>query len=300
MSEYKVIVLGTTPSRFSAPIADESWKVWTIGPGGKDANRWDRLFEIHGSHETHSWPEDFKGYLNDLSNVKPPQEVWMMDTAEQSMGWWSHRHKKTPSQLKADITGDWSAVKVIDRDGLFRKYGRMWFSSSISWCIAQAIEEGVTDLWLAGIDLESGEEYISQFVGAKFFITYARLKGINVYMPKGCGLERDPTAYPDRYETEMANAVYARLERGNAMLNGIRAEYDKHLAEQYRIEGRVQMLREIGGEGPLKTAEALEAAYREQIAKVGTAAAQINSLAGEMGAFEFFRHRYVMNLHDPV
>ena len=36
----KIGILGTCPSRMMAPLADPSWEIWTIGPGGKDANRW--------------------------------------------------------------------------------------------------------------------------------------------------------------------------------------------------------------------------------------------------------------------
>ena len=67
--EKKIAILGTTPSRLQGPIAEDSgWEIWTIGPGGKDAHRFDRLFEVHGW-----WPKDFDGYLNDLSKIKPPQ-----------------------------------------------------------------------------------------------------------------------------------------------------------------------------------------------------------------------------------
>lgn len=297
----KIIILGTTPSRMDAPIDDPSWKVWTIGPGGKDNNRWDRLYEPHGSHEVHTWPEDFKGYLNDLSLVEPPREVWLMDPPEKAMAWWAHKHNKDPETLAKEITGKWTAAKVIPKDDLLKKYRRrMWYSSSISWCIAHALEEGVTDLWLAGIDLESGEEYISQFAGAAHFIDLAILAGVNVYTPKGCGLNRDPTPYPDRYETEFALALQMRLERGNAMLNQMKNEHDAIAADQYRMEGRIAMLRELGGEGPEETARALEVKHRELLEKLGNVAARINSLSGEMGAINFIRQRYVISLHDPV
>ena len=57
VKERKIAILGTTPSRMQAPIDDPSWEIWTIGPGGKDAHRWDRLFELHNT-----WPWDFGPY----------------------------------------------------------------------------------------------------------------------------------------------------------------------------------------------------------------------------------------------
>ena len=56
----KIAICGTCPSRTQAPINDPEWEIWTIGPGGKNIHRWDRLFEIHG---TASWPEGFAEYL---------------------------------------------------------------------------------------------------------------------------------------------------------------------------------------------------------------------------------------------
>ena len=70
-ARIQIAICGTTPSRGMAPINDPTWQIWTIGPGGKDAHRWERLFEVH-----HVWPDNFAEYLNDLSNVKPPQMVY--------------------------------------------------------------------------------------------------------------------------------------------------------------------------------------------------------------------------------
>ena len=132
----KIAILGTTPSRGDAPLDDPDWEIWTIGPGGKDSHRWDRLFEVHGT-----WPEDFKGYLDDLSKVKPPQEVWTLDPIHEAIEAWGVLHDKTPARIKKDITGDWSGHKLYPKRVILEKYGRrMWFSSSIAYCIALAIE----------------------------------------------------------------------------------------------------------------------------------------------------------------
>ena len=166
LPEKKILLLGTTPSRLMAPMLnDPTWEVWTMGPGGKDANRWNRLFEIHGT-----WPEDFKGYLNDLSVVKKPQQVVFMRPIQELMNTWATEHKKVPDVYSKEITGNWEAAAVYPKQHIIDKYGRMWLSSTISWCVALALEENVTDLALYGIDLESGEEYITQFHGARHLV----------------------------------------------------------------------------------------------------------------------------------
>lgn len=193
-TQKKIAVLGTCPSRSLAPVDDLSWEIWTIGPGGKNANRWEALFEIHGDG---SWPVGFRDYLEELKQEKPPKRIF------------------TENPMP-----EWPANVVYPKGEMFAKYGRMWFSSSIAYAVALAIEEGATDLGIYGIDLESGEEYISQFTGAKYFINLARLAGVNIHMPEGCGLLRDPNPYPDAWETHLAATLQAKID----YLNQVRAE----------------------------------------------------------------------------
>ncbi|MGI9503586.1 MAG: hypothetical protein ACR2RE_11085, partial [Geminicoccaceae bacterium] len=66
---------------------------------------------------------------------------------------WARSHDKDEAWLNDTIQGDFSTNIVVDREALFDKYSRMWFSSSISYCLAVAIEEGATDIGCWGIDL---------------------------------------------------------------------------------------------------------------------------------------------------
>ena len=291
----RIAIYGTTPSRGEGPINSPDWEHWTIGPGGKDAHRWDRLYEMHNT-----WPADFNGYLNDLSLVKHPQAVVTFRPMALAAEAWARQHggEKWETFLSDNIKGDWSANLVYPRDAILAKYGRrMWFSSSISWLIAQAIEEGATDIGLWGIDLESGEEYISQFVGCAHFIDLARLAGINVHMPAGCGLLRDPNPYPDRYETHLA----LTLEKKQKWLEGVLAEntrkYEEARITLYRREGVAMSIREAGA-----SLEAIEKAERELLESSGLVSqlsAQINHINGELSATGYYRRMYMMGLHDP-
>lgn len=182
----KILILGTCPSRLQAPLWDISWDVFTIGPGGKNSNRWNALFEIHGNG---TWPEGFAEYLHELKQEKPPKRIF------------------TESPMP-----DWPANVVFPQEAMFQKYGRKWFTSSIAYALAIALEENVTDLGIFGIDLESGEEYVSQYDGARYFMDLARLAGVNIMLPKGCGLLRDPLPYPNAYETNIAQTIFAKLE----------------------------------------------------------------------------------------
>lgn len=218
----KIGILGTCPSRGAAPLNDLSWEFWTIGPGGKNSNRWERLFEIHGNGR---WPDGFAQYLDELKAVQPPQIIY----TEEAMP-------------------EWPANVVYPKAQMFAKYGQTWFTSSIAYAIALALEDNVTDLGIWGIDLESGEEYRKQYAGARHFIDLARLAGVNVYMPKGCGMLREPSPYPEGWETHLAATLDSKL----AYLGGIaaekRAQHGQLAAEINCIEGEMSMasfLREV-------------------------------------------------------
>ena len=209
----KIAILGTCPSRVLAPVGDLSWDIWTIGPGGKNSNRWSALFEIHGKG---TWPEGFAEYLQELKAEKPPKRIFTEDPMP-----------------------DWPANVVYPKEQLFQKYGRKWFSSSISYAMALALEEGVTDLGIYGIDLESGEEYVHQYHGCRYFLDLARLAGVNIHIPGGCGLLRDPLPYPNSYESHLAMTLQAKIEFLGQLVGQKRAHHGQLAAEINHIDGEI-------------------------------------------------------------
>jgi len=213
--QKKIGILGTCPSRGMAPVNDMSWEFWTIGPGGKNSHRWERLFEIHGNG---TWPDGFRTYLEELKAVNPPQIIY----TEEAMP-------------------DWPANVVYPKQALFAKYGKTWFRSQISYALAMALEENVTDLGVWGVDLESGEEYKAQFEGARFFIDLARLAGINVYLPKGCGLLREPNPYPEGWETHLAGLLDSKIQYLGSIVAEKRGLHGQLAAEINHIEGEIAM-----------------------------------------------------------
>ena len=230
LPQKKIAICGTCPSRGLAPINDLTWEIYTIGPGGKNVHRWERLFEIHG---TDSWPEGFREYLEELKSEKPPKVIY----TEEAMP-------------------DWPANVVYPKQEMFEKYGRMWFSSTIAYALAMALEENVTDLGLYGIDLESGEEYQSQFTGAKYFLHLARLAGVTIHIPQGCGLLRDPNPYPDTWETHLAMTIDSKVEYLSGIAGGLRQQHGEIAAQINNLDGEIaafnfiKNLYVINGEDP--------------------------------------------------
>lgn len=295
----KVAILGTTPSRMEAPINDPSWEIWTIGPGGKDLHRWERLYETHTI-----WPEDFSGYLNDLSKVQRPQTVRSIVNMKQRMVHWAARWGHDEKWLAETIQGDWSANEVIDRDTLFDRYRKLWFSTSICYALVDAIEGGANVIGCFGIDLESDEEHISQFIGCAHFLDIARLTGIDIVLPEGCGLSRDLNPYPDRYETLLATTYEKKLKLLNNLLMQCEQETEGRKMMIHRIEGALLKLREMKASGQLTLEDSVLAEGEQELAKMSGEFAQIqsrlNQLKGEKSATEYYQRMFTWGMFDPA
>lgn len=296
--QKKIAIFGTTPSRMEGPVQDDSgWERWTIGPGGKDAHNWERLFEVHGV-----WPADFRDYLNDLSKVEPPRQIVTLpqpdnaaETWTSAMARWFHTHGLEPSVIE----GQWKAVKRYPREAILDRYARrMWFSSSISWLIALAIEEGATDIGLWGIDLESDEERYSQFVGCAHLLDLARMRGVNVHLPNSSGLLRDPAPYPDRNETHLALTFEKKIKWLQNAINTLEPQFDGLRQEAARLEGRLLAWRNPPADIPAALAEAEQLLVNHH-GRIGSIAANINQLKGEMNATGFYQKMYVWGHTDP-
>jgi len=295
----KIGIFGTTPSRMQGPIKDETWEIWTIGPGGKDAHRWERLYEMHNE-----WPLNFgelendKSYLDDLSKVEKPQRVYTLRNMKEATKKWATRHDKDDAWLNANIRGNWEANVVIDRERYFEKYRRMLFQSSIDYALCMAIEEGATEIGCWGIDLESGEEYISQHWSCSIWLMMAELAGIKLRLPPGCGLDRDLTPYPDRYETHLALTLEKKHAWLGEMIGRQENEFDQARISAYRTEGAILMLRQKGA--PAEEIKKGEDELNRLNGVIGQLAANVNQLKGERSATRYYRRMYCWGMLEPV
>jgi len=314
----KICILGTTPSRGLAPFHDPSWEMWTIGPGGSDTPgmRWERIFEVHGPA---TWPRSFRHHVSQLAKSKdaiPAEyvqhvqalEAWMRihdaPTPEAFDGYLNLLKSTQPPKVvyTSEPLAGCPANVVYPKEAIFRKYSRMWFTSQISYALALALEENVTDLAIYGIDLESGEEYRSQFIGARHFIDLARLANVTLYLPQGCGLLRDPNPYPDCYETDFALAIMAKLDLLRNSIRDLRSEFEARLTDVGRHEGALSATKDIlAGRVADMQAEVqrLEFEHARRSRELSQCIANIHRAEGEMGMADFVFSRFVIHGDDP-
>ena len=294
----KICIIGTTPSRGMAPFDDPEWEVWTIGPGGRDVpgHRWERLYEIHGAGRNHTWSEDFGEYLEFLSKVEPPKRVITIRPISEMIRDWAEQHGKHD----VSFAGAWSACEVMDKDGLMRKYKRMWMSSSFSWAMAQALEEGVTDLGVYGVDLEAGEEYVTQFAGARHFLDLAEHLGVKIHMPPHCGLWRDPAPYPERWETYEAIWFQNRIRMLGNLASHQQAAMNEIQAQMFRREGAIRALSDIAehhkGAVKMEAEDAMKALHADNIkasSELQREAAELSHLNGQLATCKLYMEHFV-------
>jgi len=165
----KIALLGTAPSSMElAPFGDPSWEIWGCSPGTMHMPRIDAHFEVHryvpgGA----SFPHEYIAWLKTLECP-----VWMTLPIE-----------------------DIPACELLPWEELVAKYGKYFFTSSLSWMLAMAIEMNPTEISLYGVDMAAQTEYQAQKMGCQFFCSLAVAKGIKVSVPPESDLLRPNPLY---------------------------------------------------------------------------------------------------------
>ena len=167
----KIALIGSAPSSVRiAPYNSPDWEVWACSPGawsiaGPHAHKW---FELHRWEPGQPWLS--KEYCQFLENF--PGEV-------------------ITSAPVTSIKNN----RVIDVELLVNTYGPYFFTSSLSWMFAMAIDAGATSIGLWGVDMAASEEYGYQRAGCQYFALVARSLGIEVGVPPESDLLRPPPLY---------------------------------------------------------------------------------------------------------
>ena len=158
----KIVLLGTAPSSMSlAPFGNPEWEIWACSPGTfglavYHGVQFDRFFELHRWEPGQPWFS--KDYVDFLINF--PREVIMG----------SH----VPAVPNC---------KVLEAARLVETFGPYFFTSSLAWMCAMAIEEQPETIAFYGVDMASNSEYLDQRLGCQYFAQEAARRGIEVGVP---------------------------------------------------------------------------------------------------------------------
>jgi hypothetical protein len=152
----QIAVCGSAPSsRMLAPFNDPTWEIWACSPQNYDFPRVDAWFEVHSLDRKYCHAN--MPYYNIL---KEHPRVYL-----------SAPDKRLPKGI------------VIDEKPYLAKYGPYFFTSSLAWMMACAIEQKPKRIGIWGVDMSAAEEYGYQRAGMHYFMQKAAELGIEILLP---------------------------------------------------------------------------------------------------------------------
>ena len=182
----QICLVGTAPSSIRlAPYQSPDWEIWCCSPGTWAAQppKIDQFFELHRWEPGQPWmSKEYCQFLMDF-----PGKVWTSDEVK--------------GMKNCNIM---PVYKLVD------KYGPYFFTSSLAWMFALAIEEKPDKIALFGVDMAATQEYGYQRAGCQYFAMLARAKGIEVGVPPESDLLRPAPLYG---VCENSHAYIKMLER---------------------------------------------------------------------------------------
>lgn len=166
----KIAIIGSAPSSVGrAPYQDPSWEIWGCSPGVYTvAPRTNRWFELHRWTPEAPWfgPQ----YAAFVENYPGP--VYMA----------------TPVETVKNCT-------LMPVGQLLEKFGPYFFTSTVAWMLAMAIEEGADEIGLWGVDMSHESEYGYQRAGCQYMAMIAKARGIHIHVPPESDVLRPPPLY---------------------------------------------------------------------------------------------------------
>jgi hypothetical protein len=145
-----------------------------------------------------------------------------------------------------DLPADMPGAQKIPHEALRAKYGDFFFTSTIAWMMAMAIEcmiasdeEDQHYIGLWGVDMAATEEYGYQRAGCQFFAQVAQGLGIQVYVPPESDLLTPPPLYGLFESTHRGIKLTARQGELTSRMAVAQANKQKADQEVMFIQGAI-------------------------------------------------------------
>lgn len=236
----KVAIVGCSDTKNLAPYNDPSWEIWAMNNAFhvKPYSRW---FEIHPIKKgpdgqflrrklirpgTFEWSMEFRGqkmqdYIKSLAALDCP--VYMQQH-------WEEIPKSIPYPVD-QITG---------------RFGR-YFTNSVSYMIALAIEMGFREIGLYGVDMSTASEYGPQRPSCEFFIGICAGLGIKVTIPKQSDLLKTRFLYgfEEREQSEFEAKISSMMEAMEARKQKAAAQLEMAQKQVHQYVGAQEAVKEI-------------------------------------------------------
>lgn len=208
MKEKKLAILGTAYTRVKAPFDDPDCEIWAVAPClmKKDIKRIDRVFELH--QEESYIHENFYQALKDYEG---------------------------PIYVQED-RGEFRRPVRYPIEGIIAKYGH-YFTNSICYCIALALEEGFREIHLYGIHLTARSEYAFERPCVEYFIGIAMGKGVKICIPEESDLLKSGHLYGYEEIDGKRKKIMARMEDFDTKINELKEVIHEYEAKINQYAG---------------------------------------------------------------
>jgi hypothetical protein len=155
----KIALLGSHPaSCHLAPYGDVSWEIWACSPQNYSQPRIDAWFELHSLDR----------------KCCPGNEPYIQALQQHSRVYIAAPDPRLPNGV------------LYPKDHILAQYPKKhhtFFSSSVAWMFALALEQKPQEIGMWGIDMAAGEEYEYQRPGCHYFMGLAEEMGIKLTVP---------------------------------------------------------------------------------------------------------------------
>ncbi len=207
----KIAIMGSAPSsRTMAPFQDPAWEVWCCSPPNYDSPRVDAWFELHNLDRKFSVQQN--GPYLEVITRHPRVYI-----------------TKPDARLPNGLLFDWKP--------LVHKYGNYFFTSSIAWMMAAALELKPDKIGLWGIDMSATEEYGYQRAGLHYFIQKAEEAGTAVFAPGTSDIKQGVPLYAIKEHWPMWQKYNARKNELRDRLNQAEDCIQKASKDQAVLKG---------------------------------------------------------------
>ena len=214
-AKKKICIVGFAPGREKAPFDDPTFEFWGVNEMymAPEIKKIDVLFELHD----YNWIKEGKRYKEHLK--------WLQD------------QRKIPIFMQKHFDDIPNSIP-FPRDAIKEAY-RIYYTNTISWEIALAIQIGVDEIHLYGVNMATELEYQSQRPSCEYYIGLAEGKGIKVYIPPESDLLKCFCDYgfEDGELSMMSQRLKSFEEEQSAKRQHFDNQLNNSLVERSRAEG---------------------------------------------------------------
>ncbi len=222
----KIALLGSAADSIGlAPFNDPSWAIWVCSPGAfavAAQRRSDVYFETHRFQPS---APGRSGEAGTRPHFSPEFHQFL-------------REHKGPVFMSAVDPTIPNSVR-IPFEALIEKYGPYFFTSSISWMLALAIEQMPQAIGLWGIDMSSTEEWNYQRPACQHFVGMAKALGIEVILPPESDLMRPGLIYGLGEINPRHIKLSARLDNFHKQRGACRAQIQQLQQQDAYLSGAI-------------------------------------------------------------